>query len=141
MITANCPLCVAKDEFIIYSNDIFRVILVDDRLYPGYIRLILNSHKKEMTDIEPEKASAIFRALLIIERNIRDIFNPDKINLACFGNMVPHLHWHIIPRYTNDTHFPNPIWGSITNPKYQLANTLFDYQDILVSQLKKSFSE
>jgi diadenosine tetraphosphate (Ap4A) HIT family hydrolase len=36
---------------------------------------------------------------------------PKKINLASLGNMVPHLHWHIIPRYTDDAHFPAPVWA------------------------------
>ena len=38
--------------------------------------------------------------------------NPDKINLASLGNMVPHLHWHVIPRFRDDRHFPEPIWGA-----------------------------
>ena len=47
---------------------------------------------------------------------------PDKINLASFGNMVPHLHWHVIPRFKDDMHFPNPIWGQVErsiNPAMQ----------------------
>jgi diadenosine tetraphosphate (Ap4A) HIT family hydrolase len=36
---------------------------------------------------------------------------PDKINLASLGNVVPHLHWHVIPRFVDDPHFPNPVWG------------------------------
>jgi diadenosine tetraphosphate (Ap4A) HIT family hydrolase len=37
---------------------------------------------------------------------------PDKINLASLGNVVPHLHWHVIPRFADDAHFPSPIWAS-----------------------------
>jgi diadenosine tetraphosphate (Ap4A) HIT family hydrolase len=47
-----------------------------------------------------------------VEQVIRDIMQPEKINLASFGNMVPHLHWHIIPRYIDDAHFPNPVWAA-----------------------------
>jgi diadenosine tetraphosphate (Ap4A) HIT family hydrolase len=39
------------------------------------------------------------------------VLHPDKINLASFGNVVPHLHWHVIPRFEDDAHFPAPIWG------------------------------
>jgi|SRR6185437_11175082 len=120
----NCPLCKTEDENILFTNNLFRIILVNDDFYPGYIRLILNRHIAEMTDIDSLEAHKIFSALLIIERQIRETFNPDKINLACLGNMVPHLHWHIIPRYKNDRHFPNPIWGEITNPKYLVPNYL-----------------
>ncbi len=48
-----------------------------------------------------------------VERVVRDVMQPDKINLASFGNMVPHLHWHVIPRYTDDVHFPQPVWGQV----------------------------
>jgi diadenosine tetraphosphate (Ap4A) HIT family hydrolase len=39
------------------------------------------------------------------------VMHPDKINLASLGNMTPHLHWHVIPRFKQDKHFPQPIWG------------------------------
>jgi diadenosine tetraphosphate (Ap4A) HIT family hydrolase len=44
---------------------------------------------------------------------VREVMQPEKINLASFGNMVPHLHWHVIPRYTDDVHFPQPVWGQV----------------------------
>ncbi|MNY70008.1 hypothetical protein D3C86_2080460 [compost metagenome] len=47
-----------------------------------------------------------------MERTVREVMTPDKVNLAAFGNMVPHLHWHIIPRYRWDTHFPEAIWAA-----------------------------
>jgi hypothetical protein len=35
---------------------------------------------------------------------------PGKVNVASLGNMTPHLHWHVIPRFADDAHFPNPVW-------------------------------
>jgi len=46
-----------------------------------------------------------------VEQAVRETLQPEKINLASLGNMTPHLHWHIIPRYRQDKTFPNPIWG------------------------------
>ena len=46
-----------------------------------------------------------------VERAIRRILQPVKVNLASLGNQVPHVHWHVIPRYSNDAHFPLPIWA------------------------------
>ena len=46
-----------------------------------------------------------------VESAIREVIHPDKINLASLGNKTPHLHWHIIPRFENDRHFPNSHWG------------------------------
>ena len=46
-----------------------------------------------------------------VEGLLRDSLQPDKINLASFGNVVPHLHWHVIPRFADDPHFPNAVSG------------------------------
>jgi diadenosine tetraphosphate (Ap4A) HIT family hydrolase len=48
-----------------------------------------------------------------VEEVVRALFAPDKINLASFGNMTPHLHWHVIPRWRDDRHFPEPVWGKV----------------------------
>ena len=44
---------------------------------------------------------------------MREVMQPYKINVASLGTVVPHLHWHVIPRFEDDAHFPNPIWGEI----------------------------
>ena len=44
------------------------------------------------------------------EQALRELMQPAKINLASFGNMVPHLHWHVIARFADDRHFPGSIW-------------------------------
>jgi diadenosine tetraphosphate (Ap4A) HIT family hydrolase len=46
------------------------------------------------------------------EEILRETLQPAKINLASLGNQVPHLHWHIIPRFTDDAHFPDPVWAA-----------------------------
>ena len=46
-----------------------------------------------------------------VEQLIRDVIEPHKVNLASFGNFVPHLHWHVIPRWEDDAYFPESIWG------------------------------
>ena len=64
-----------------------------------------------MTDLEPGRRERLMQAVFATEAALRQLMTPDKINLASFGNMVPHLHWHIVPRFAGDRHFPNPIWG------------------------------
>lgn len=107
---ADCELCAAKNEDILVNTPKFRVILVDDANYPGFCRVIWNAHVKEMTDLAITDRSALMQAVCKVEQSIRDVMQPHKINLASLGNMVPHLHWHVIPRYQDDAHFPNPVW-------------------------------
>ncbi len=109
---ADCELCAAKNEDVLVNTPKFRVILVDDANYPGFCRVIWNAHVKEMTDLAIADRSALMQAVCKVEQAIRDVMQPHKINLASLGNMVPHLHWHVIPRYQHDAHFPNPVWAA-----------------------------
>lgn len=78
----------------------------------------------EMTDLQPDEAAEIMWAVFSVERALREVLNPDKINLATLGNVVPHVHWHVIPRWRDDTHFPKPIWGAGVRPmKPRFADT------------------
>ena len=112
MTTPACPLCLPLSETVLWRNDTLRVILVDDASYTGYCRVVLNRHVREMTDLTPVERSYIMHAVFTVEQVLRDLMQPDKINLASLGNQVPHLHWHVIPRFADDAHFPDPIWSA-----------------------------
>ena len=108
---AGCELCDSVGGELLWQDDLCRVILVNDLDYPGYCRVICNRHVREMTDLEASARDRVMRVVFAAEEAVRGVMRPDKINLASFGNMVPHLHWHVIPRFVNDRHFPNSIWG------------------------------
>jgi diadenosine tetraphosphate (Ap4A) HIT family hydrolase len=107
----SCELCDSDGGKVICKNDFLRVVLVEDADYPGFCRVICNDHIKEMTDLEIPQRSQLMMTVCQVEQAIREVMQPDKINLASLGNMTPHLHWHVIPRYRDDKHFPLPIWG------------------------------
>ena len=98
-----CPLCEAKNEDIIFQNSFLRVILVDET---GYIRVITQKHIKEFSDLSDEEVVNLTLTTKKIEKAIIKTLNPDKVNIAALGNMVPHLHIHIIPRFQNDPWWP-----------------------------------
>lgn len=107
-----CPLCQPHNERRIHADRQLRVILVEDSGYPGYCRVIWQAHVAEMTDLSPADSSRLMAVVLAVEDALRDVLRPAKINLASFGNVVPHLHWHVIPRFADDPHFPEPLWGA-----------------------------
>ena len=107
----NCVLCHPNAEKVIWNNEKLRVIQVEDVNFPGYFRVIWNDHVAEMSDLDDEDRRMLEKILLEVEKVIRSEMCPDKINLAQFCNMVPHLHWHVIARFKNDSHFPESIWG------------------------------
>jgi len=105
-----CDLCSNPGGELIWQDEFCRVVMVDDMDYPGFCRVVLNSHITEMTDLARREQERLMAVVFTVERAVRDIMQPDKINLASLGNMVPHMHWHVIPRYKKDRNFPNSIW-------------------------------
>jgi len=110
----SCELCNNPGGELIWQDDACRVVRVNDQDYPGFCRVILNKHVKEMTDLSRFQQGNLMSVVFAVEQCIRTVMKPDKINLASFGNKTPHVHWHIIPRYESDRHFPNSIWGAST---------------------------
>jgi diadenosine tetraphosphate (Ap4A) HIT family hydrolase len=108
----SCPLCDAPGGSLLWQDDFCRVVLADEPAYPGFLRVILNAHVKEMTDLPAPDRQALMRVVFAAEGALREAMAPDKINLASLGNVVPHLHWHAIPRFVDDPHFPNAVWGA-----------------------------
>lgn len=108
----NCELCIAAGEILLWHGQHCRVIYVEDGDYPGFCRVIWNKHVKEMTDLPAQMRIELMNTVFAVEAAVREVMKPEKINLASLGNMTPHLHWHVIPRYPDDKHFPNPIWGA-----------------------------
>lgn len=108
-----CPLCATAGQDLLWQDDFCRVILVDDPAYPGFCRVILNAHVKEMTDLPEPDRQRLMNVVLAVEAVVREVVQPDKINLASLGNMVPHVHWHVIPRFADDPHFPDAIWAAV----------------------------
>ncbi|MEQ1598918.1 MAG: HIT family protein [Methylotenera sp.] len=106
-----CDLCQPTLHEILWQDDFCRVVLLDDKDYPAYCRVELVEHVKEMTDLAPSDRARLMKVVFALETAMREIIQPDKINLASLGNKTPHLHWHIIPRFKDDKHFPNSHWG------------------------------
>ena len=111
MNVAGCELCGQAGGVLVLANEWLRVVLVDDPDFPGFARVIWNEHVREMTDLDPRARGRLLETVLAVERAQREVLKPTKINLASLGNVTPHLHWHVIPRYSDDSHFPQPIWG------------------------------
>lgn len=110
----SCPLCDTAGGTVLWRDATCRVVLADEPDYPGFLRVILDAHVKEMTDLPAALQQRLFAVVLAAEAALREVLAPDKVNLASLGNVVPHLHWHVIPRFADDPHFPNAVWGART---------------------------
>ena len=97
---------------MLWQNDLCRVVRVDEPDYPGFCRVILKRHAREMTDLAPAERDALMAVVYAVESAVRETMQPDKMNIASLGNMTPHVHWHVVPRFRDDRHFPTPVWAA-----------------------------
>ena len=109
-----CELCSAPGGDLVWQNALCRVVRVADPDYPGFCRVILNRHVKEMADLSGAERQSFMQVVFAVEQALTLLMRPDKINLASLGNLTPHVHWHVIPRFSDDAHFPQPIWAAPT---------------------------
>ena len=87
------------------------MIRADEGGFPAFYRVIWNAHAAEFSDLTPSQRQHCMEAVALVEQALREQLAPAKVNLASLGNVVPHLHWHVIARYEWDSHFPAPVWA------------------------------
>jgi len=108
----NCEFCERDGGPVLWRDGFCRIVRAPSEDYPGFCRVILNRHTREMTDLGLAERARLMGAVFACESALRELFIPDKINLASLGNLVPHLHWHVIARHADDPHFPDAIWSA-----------------------------
>ena len=111
----DCELCSEAGGDLLWQDGRCRVVRVAGaagEAFPGFCRVVWGRHVAEMSDLPDRDAQHVMKVVLATERALRRLVRPDKINLASLGNLVPHLHWHVIPRWKDDSHFPAPIWAA-----------------------------
>lgn len=76
-----------------------------------WVKIFTKEPYKELSDVPKSVREEIFTWLDIIEKEMIAYYQPDKINIASFGNYLPHVHFHIMARFKEDSYFPEPMWG------------------------------
>ena len=107
-----CPLCDALGGVLIASSPQWRVIRAEDANFPAFYRVVWREHVAEFSALSAEQRIECMEVVCTVEQVLITVLQPTKINLAALGNVVPHLHWHVIARFEADSHFPQPVWGA-----------------------------
>ncbi|WP_394756439.1 HIT family protein [Rhodoferax sp.] len=116
MEDASCPLCTTPGGVLVFQAEKFRVIRADEVGFPAFYRVVWTAHVAEFSDLDLSDRALCMAAVGAVEQVLREQLQPTKVNLAALGNVVPHLHWHVIARFDWDSHFPAPVWGSPQRP-------------------------
>ena len=93
----------------LYRNTLLHIVREESEI--PWVKIFTNEPVKELTDCTPEVQTALWQTTLTIERLLRDYYQPDKVNIASFGNMLPRVHIHVMARFEGDSWFPEPTWG------------------------------
>ena len=97
---------------MVWQGTHLRVIRADEAGFPAFYRVVWQGHVAEFSDLSPTERQHCMDAVVVVESALREFLQPTKINLAALGNVVPHLHWHVIARFEGDSHFPAPVWAA-----------------------------
>ncbi len=112
-----CPLCDATGGRVVFEAADFRVVHAEEAGFPAFYRVVWRDHVAEFSDLDAAARARCMAAVAMVERVLRERLAPAKVNLAALGNMVPHLHWHVIARFEDDSHFPAPVWAEARRPR------------------------
>ena len=93
----------------IYSNSLIFIETHESEI--PWLKTFTTVKRKEFSECTYEEKIEIWRLLDVIEKLMLEYYHPEKINIASFGNMLPHVHWHIMARFKEDSYFPEPMWG------------------------------
>jgi diadenosine tetraphosphate (Ap4A) HIT family hydrolase len=105
-----------NDGFEVIDLPLCKVILVDNANFPWVILVPRVNNITEIIDLNEKEQMNLMQEICLVLVAMKEIFNPDKLNMAAFGNIVPQLHIHIIARYKSDIAFPQPTFGHKREP-------------------------
>ncbi len=108
----SCPLCAQDGGALVWRGEKLRVIRADEPGFPAFYRVVWNAHVAEFSDLDAADRAHCMEVVVQVEQALRTHLQPTKVNLAALGNVVPHLHWHVIARFDWDSHFPAPVWAA-----------------------------
>lgn len=112
----NCPLCQIAPTSLLWSDAYCLVIPAQMPGIGDFCRVVWRAHVREITDLANTDRHRLLDVVAGVEEVLRGLLRPIKMNLASLGNQVPHLHWHVIPRFQDDPFFPDSIWAPARRP-------------------------
>ncbi|MGD9637858.1 MAG: HIT domain-containing protein [Alphaproteobacteria bacterium] len=107
-----------NDTFLVGDLKLCRVLLMNRKEIPWFILVPRRNNIKETFELSPDDTEQLFKEINSFAKELNSIFEPDKVNIAALGNVVPQLHIHIIARYKTDSAWPSPVFGKLLETFY-----------------------
>ena len=132
---------LAKDCVVLGDFPLTRVLLNKDANYPWFILVPRREAIREIFELSEADQQHLLWESSYFSRQVYDLFNAEKLNVAALGNMVPQLHVHHIVRYQKDVAWPGPVWGQVAAIEYapgQLEEVCHKVCAVLVEQFQSA---
>ncbi|MGK0256139.1 MAG: diadenosine tetraphosphate (Ap4A) HIT family hydrolase [Arcobacteraceae bacterium] len=121
-------------DVIIYQNKLIKIEI--EKYEIPWLKIFTIENIKEFSQCNAQTKNEIWRCLDIIEKEMLKYFEPEKINIASFGNYCPHVHFHIQARFKEDSYFPEPTWGTKQRESDLKLKELNTFYETIISKLK-----
>ena len=95
-----------------------RLLLMNDSQYPWFILVPMRENVTEIYQLSKQDQALLQYESSHLAKALAEIYQADKMNIACLGNIVSQLHVHHIVRYQNDIAWPAPVWGKFEAVPY-----------------------
>ncbi len=95
-------------------NEIYRdeeIYIIKHESTIPWLKIFTSKDYQELTHCDEKTRKKVYATIEIIESAMLEFYKPKSINIAMFGNYLPHFHAHVMARFENDSHFPEPMWG------------------------------
>ncbi len=121
---------------IIFENEHFHI--EDEPSSLPWVKIFTKIPYKELTDIPKELRMQLWEIYYIVEEEMRSYFQPTKINMASFANMLPRVHIHVIARFEDDAYFPNPVWGEKLRQEKTISKDFKPFYEKIAKKIKET---
>ncbi len=118
--------CIKLGNFTLCS-----LLLLNDSNYPWFILVPDREGIKEIHHLSKPDRQQLFTESLYLSECLEEVFQPDKLNIAALGNVVPQLHIHHIARFKTDACWPAPVWGAVPAKAYDEADIIHIKQQLM----------
>jgi len=106
-----CQGIYEPKNLVFYESRVSVAKLNPDQAFEGYTFLTLKWHEEELYNLVDRDRKRFLEDMSLVTNALSKAFKPDKMNYELLGNSMPHLHWHLVPRYTSDPMWGRPIWA------------------------------
>ncbi|MBI4636099.1 MAG: HIT family protein [Candidatus Rokubacteria bacterium] len=109
-----CPACLGRwpaDDLRIADCGLTVAYLHDDQFFPGWVMLVLKRHVTELFELTRDERGRLIEEVTAMARALATAFAARKVNYGLLGNLIPHIHWHVVPRLADDPAPREAVWG------------------------------